>query len=160
MKENFTLPISWAGASGEPSDKSQPVRILLVEDDSEVRRGMSKMLSSAGYEVDDAEDGAFAWDTLQSNSYDLMITDNSMPRVSGVELLGKVKTAHMELPVIMVTSLSPEHEFARKPWLKPDALVLKPVVTKELLEKVLSVLGLVKIKPTTNLHGPVLVGAA
>jgi DNA-binding response OmpR family regulator len=68
-------------------------RILLVEDDSGLLRLNAEVLKRSGYDVDAVEDGAAAWDTLQLNRYDLMVTDNKMPRVSGVELLKKLQAA-------------------------------------------------------------------
>jgi two-component system alkaline phosphatase synthesis response regulator PhoP len=90
--------------------------------------------------VDAAEDGAVAWDTLQLNGYDLMVTDNSMPRVSGVDLLKKLQTARMPMPVIMATGSVPEEEFAQNPGIQPAATLLKPYTIAELLETVKDVL--------------------
>ena len=72
------------------ADPTLPVqRILVVDDDRMICQLNSDVLSAHGYIVDVAEDGADAWDALQFNTYDLMITDNSMPNLSGVELLKK-----------------------------------------------------------------------
>ena len=90
--------------------------------------------------MDAAEDGAAAWDTLQVNRYDLMVTDNDMPKVSGVELLHMLHEARMALPVIMATGQSPEAEFSRFPWLQPAAMLIKPYSFIELLETVRNVL--------------------
>jgi DNA-binding response OmpR family regulator len=115
-------------------------RILVVEDNADIRRLNAEVLARSGYHVDAAEDGAAAWDTLQRNRYDLLITDNDMPKVSGVELLQKVRAAHMALPVIMATGVPPEDGFIHSPWLQPAALLLKPYSFHELLGTVRSVL--------------------
>jgi DNA-binding response OmpR family regulator len=117
-----------------------PHRILVVEDEPAMRMVNIKMLMDAGYKVDAAEDGAAAWDTLQSKSYDLLITDNNMPKVSGIELIGKVHAAKMALPVIMATGTVPELEFIRRPWLQPAALLVKPYTATEFLGTVKTVL--------------------
>src|SRR5580658_9463351 len=83
-------------------------RILVVEDDADIRRVNTEVLIYSGYQVDAAEDGAAAWDALQLNQYDLMVTDNDMPKVTGVELIQKLQTARMAVPVIMATGTSPE----------------------------------------------------
>jgi DNA-binding response OmpR family regulator len=70
-----------------------------------------------------------------------MITDHNMPKVSGVELLKKLRAARMALPVIMATGSLPDHEFARYPWLQPAATLLKPYTTDELLGTVREVLS-------------------
>jgi DNA-binding response OmpR family regulator len=86
---------------------ASPHCILIVEDDPDIRRLNAEGLTNSGYRVDAATDGAFAWEALQRKNYDLLITDNDMPRVSGVELVKKVREAHMPLPVIMVSGSVP-----------------------------------------------------
>jgi len=119
---------------------SPPHRILVVDDEPMIRQLNIKMLIDAGYHVDAAEDGAVAWDTLQLKSYDLLITDNSMPKVSGVELIEKVRTAGMALPVIMATGSLPEREFTWHPKVKPAAVLLKPYTLAKFLGTVKTVL--------------------
>jgi DNA-binding response OmpR family regulator len=119
---------------------SPPSRILMVDDDSMIRNLSASVLTRFGYRVDTAEDGAVAWSILQIHSYSLLITDNNMPKMSGVELLKSVRSARMALPVIMATGVAPTHEFARNPGLQPDAILLKPYTVEGLLEQVLIVL--------------------
>ena len=115
-------------------------RILVVEDDSGIRQLIAEVLKRSGYHVDAAEDGAAAWDMLQLNGYDLLVTDNKMPKVSGVELLKKLQAAGVVLPVIMATGESPEKEFVQFPWLRPGAMLLKPYTIADLLGTVKQVL--------------------
>jgi DNA-binding response OmpR family regulator len=110
-----------------------PHRILMVEDDSTIRQLGTRSLINFGYHVDSAEDGAAAWESLQLNGYDLLITDNNMPRVGGLKLIRQLRAARMSLPVIMATGDIPYGEFARYPWLQPAAVLLKPYTTWELL---------------------------
>jgi DNA-binding response OmpR family regulator len=117
-----------------------PPRILVVDNDVYIRQLNTESLSLCGYQVDAAEDGAIAWDALQLNSYGLMVTDNNMPKVSGVELLNKLRAARMELPVIMATGTLPTQEFARSPWLRPAATLVKPYTIEELIRTVKKVL--------------------
>ena len=115
-------------------------RILLVEDDSGLLRLNAEVLKRSGYDVDNAEDGAAAWDMLHLNSYDLLVTDNNMPKVSGIELLKKLQAAGVVLPVIMATGALPKEEFAQYPWLQPGTILLKPYTIAELLGMVKKVL--------------------
>ena len=132
--------------AGEPvcaTLESKPTlrrRILVVEDELLVRRLNTRMLIYSGYDVDSAEDGAMAWAALQSTRYDLMVTDNEMPKVSGVELLQKVHATRLALPVIMATGKFPLDEFTRRPWLRPAVILLKPYTFDELVGAVLTVL--------------------
>jgi len=117
-----------------------PHRILVVDDEASLRRLITSTLVCSGYSVDAAEDGADAWEALQVKHYDLLITDNNMPRVSGVELLQKLHATRHALPVIMATGILPEEEFARNPCLKPAATLLKPYTLADLLKTVKAVL--------------------
>ena len=119
---------------------NSPKRILVVDDDTEIRRLSVDMLVRSGYDVEGAKDGADGWETLQANRFDLVITDNKMPRMSGLEMLEKLRVAHLEVPVIMATGYLPRHEFERKPWLKPDALLERPFSNDELLATVRKIL--------------------
>jgi DNA-binding response OmpR family regulator len=140
MNDKGTAP---AGELAGARDQSRPKpahRILVVDDDSSIRELNTMMLLRSGYEVEAAEDGAAAWDALTADDYDLIITDNHMPRVSGVELLKKLRAARMALPVIMATGILPTEEFTRYPWLQPAATLLKPYTVEELLGTVEAVL--------------------
>jgi DNA-binding response OmpR family regulator len=124
---------------GEPakapiqSQTNAPPRILIAEDDGDIRRLNTEILIHSGYEVDAAEDGDAAWNNLQARSYDLLVTDNDMPKVSGVELIKMLHADSIELPVIMATGRLPMEEFTRYPWLTPAATLLKPYTVDELL---------------------------
>jgi DNA-binding response OmpR family regulator len=126
--------------AGATNNKNPTRRILVVDDKPLILHLFTLVLNEAGYEVDPAEDGAVAWDMLQLNHYDLLITDNEMPNVSGIELLKKLHAASMTLPVIMVSGTMPTGEFARQPWLKPAACLLKPFVLAELLATIAKIL--------------------
>jgi len=136
---------SWradARAKAFPPSRANPVpHILVVDDDISLCQLNTEVLSSSGYAVAAAEDGAAAWEALNAHRYDLLITDNNMPKVSGVELLRKLHSAHMDLPVIMATGATPTAEFARSPWLHPAAVLPKPYTIGEMLSMVEVVLG-------------------
>ena len=127
-----------------------PYRILVVDDDVSIRQLNTETLIRFGYVANAAEDGAAAWDALSADSYDLLITDHNMPKVSGVELLEKLRAARMALPVIMATGALPEQEFSQQPWLQPAATLLKPYTTEEMLGTVREVL-----RATDDARGPI-----
>jgi DNA-binding response OmpR family regulator len=140
VKNNKTSP------AGEPAGipRQRPTnfshRILVVDDDSDTRQLSVDVLAGFGYNVTAVKDGAAGWEELQNTSYDLTITDNKMPRMTGIEMIGKLRSAHMTLPVIMATGQLPMNEFARKPWLKPDVMLQRPFSNDDLLEVVKKVL--------------------
>jgi PAS domain S-box-containing protein len=128
-----------AGAPGLCPANS-PHRILVVDDDRDARRLTLEVLIGAGYHVEAVKDGAAGWEALQANGYDLVITDNKMPKMTGIEMIEKLRSASRAVPVIMATASVPTHEFARKPWLKPYATLPRPFSNDDLLEAVRRVL--------------------
>lgn|SRR5664280_7339 len=139
MNENPFLTDRALATSPPHQPQSRP-RILVVEDNIEIRHLNVEALMDSGYHVDVAEDGAAGWDALQLNHYDLMITENAMPKVSGLELLQKLHAARIILPVIMATGTLPQEEFARSLWLRPAATLLQPYTLAEFLRTVKEVL--------------------
>jgi CheY-like chemotaxis protein len=118
-----------------------PFRILVVDDNRDSRQLSLELLMSSGYDVEGVNDGAAGWEALQTYDYDLVITDNHMPRMTGLEMIEKLNSACMTVPIIMATGKLPTDEFARKPWLKPDATLQKPFTNGDLLAMVRNVLG-------------------
>jgi CheY-like chemotaxis protein len=124
--------------------KESAHRILLVEDDESIRQLTTEILVRSGYEVDVAVDGEAGWEAVQAKRYDLLITDNFMPKVTGIEMVKKLHAAQMQLPVIMATALFPQDEFTQNPWLQAIPTLLKPFKTAELLSTVKEVLSVIK----------------
>jgi DNA-binding response OmpR family regulator len=120
--------------------KSSRHRILVVDDDREVRRHNVEMLIYSGYDVEEATDGADGWEALQDRRFDVVITDNTMPKMTGVEMIQKLRSSRMTVPVIMATGTMPTFEFARKPWLTPDAALIYPFSDDELLAAIRNIL--------------------
>ena len=116
-------------------------RILVVDDDAGIRQVNADVLRCFGFQTETAADVAAAWEALQANRYDLLITDNNMPKVSGVELVKKVRSAQMTLPVILATRALPIEELVRNPWLQPVATLEKPFLHRQLLATVNEVLA-------------------
>ncbi|MBT8314984.1 MAG: response regulator, partial [Maribacter sp.] len=80
-------------------------KILVVEDESAIRRVLVKILSeeSESYQVEEAEDGLRGLEAIKNNDYDLVLCDIKMPKMDGVEVLeasGKIKP---EIPFIMIS---------------------------------------------------------
>lgn len=109
-------------------------RILVVDDDIQIRRFVVRVLTTSGYRVDTAEDGAIGWHSLHGNSYDLLITDHQMPKVTGVELVRAVRSARMTSGAIPTAALE------KDPSLRIVATLPKPFTVEELLGTVRKVL--------------------
>lgn len=97
-----------------PADASQrdaliePSRVLLVDDQPEVRRVVRRSLARAGYLVVEAWNGRVAVDLALETSFDLVISDVRMPDMSGLELLSVLQARDPDLPVVLTSgSLDP-----------------------------------------------------
>src|ERR1700742_2696464 len=104
MTDRVSQPAKEPANATPPPKAKRPPRILVVEDEPVIRFLSKNVLVHAGYHVDEAEDGDAAWRMLQRQRYDLLITDNRMPKVTGIDLIKKVRTASVDLPIIMATS--------------------------------------------------------
>ncbi len=79
-------------------------KILIVDDELNMRLVLSAMLKKEGYEISAASNGKEALQILQSNKFAVVITDLKMPDVDGMELLIRIAERHPEIPVIMITA--------------------------------------------------------
>jgi DNA-binding response OmpR family regulator len=134
-KEKIQAGSEPAGVSTE-APKNPSHRILVVDDDPDTRQLSVDVLVSSEYEVDAAMDGAAGWEALRARHYDLVITDNKMPKMTGVEMIEKLRYTRVDLPVIMATSQLPTYIFDEKPWLTPDAMLQRPFSNDDLLATV------------------------
>lgn len=91
----------------ESEENETKNRILVAEDSITIRTMLRSYLENAGYIVKTAIDGAQAFEFLQQNEYDLVVSDVEMPRMNGFELTAKIREtmAYAHLPVILVTAL-------------------------------------------------------
>jgi two-component system cell cycle sensor histidine kinase/response regulator CckA len=125
----------------QPIQSGSAHRILVVDDEISVRQLTTEMLTRAGFEVDAAADGSAGWEAIQGNHYDLVITDNFMPHVTGIEMVKRIHAGSMNLPVIMATAIFPQEEFELHTWLQSIPTLLKPFRAAELLSTVRKVLS-------------------
>jgi DNA-binding response OmpR family regulator len=148
MKDNELLPaVAPALAPLRHPTHLPTLRILVVDDDSDLRRLYTEALVCPGYQVDATEDGAAALKALRINNYHLLITEHDLPTLTGVELVRTLRAARMALPVIMAAARLPVYELARNPSLQPVAVLPKPFYISQLLETVKVVLRATESAP-------------
>ncbi|OGV45287.1 MAG: hypothetical protein A2017_08775 [Lentisphaerae bacterium GWF2_44_16] len=121
--------------------------ILVVEDEANTRFSLNVLLKRAGYNVSTAPDGTSAFELLDKSEeknelYDLLLTDLQMPEMTGVELIRKMKSKNITMPVIAFTGFGDKatiiellregcEEYLDKPFSEEDLLVkIKQVFTK------------------------------
>jgi DNA-binding NtrC family response regulator len=107
-------------------------RLLIVDDEEEVRVALRQVLDADGYEIVEAGDGSTALTLLQSQPFHVVISDQIMPGLSGIDLLKLVRVRHPDVVRIMLTGdRDPEttlrsinesevYRFIRKPWNNRD----------------------------------------
>jgi putative two-component system response regulator len=100
----MTLSLEVATTSKDTRDQTRSYRILLVDDENGIRQSLSTYLEIHGFDVETAEDAATALDLFQKQRPDMVLTDISMPGMSGLDLLQQVKEKDQTVEVIMITA--------------------------------------------------------
>jgi len=111
-------------------------RILLVDDDPLSLRSISLFLGEEGYQVQEAHDGMEALDCLKNDSFDLILSDIFMPRCNGFGVLEEAKKMSPHIPVIFITAYPTSDPRTKASSLGVEALILKPLLFEDLLEKI------------------------
>jgi two-component system OmpR family response regulator len=112
--------------------KEGPVRILIAEDDAILAGGLRCILQKSGYAVDWVKNGAEADAALASNEFDLLILDISLPKLSGLEVLKRLRARNSRLPVLLLTALDSIEDRVRGLDAGADDYLVKPFQLAEL----------------------------
>ena len=112
------------------------MRILIAEDDPSIAEGLQRTLRKAGHAVDWAKTGGEADAALGSDEFDLLILDISLPKLSGFEVLKRLRARDSRLPVLMLTALDSVNDRVRGLDAGADDYLVKPFALEELLARV------------------------
>lgn len=110
-------------------------RILVVDDDPQIRRAMKSTLINRGYEVSDSRTGEEALDRLRSETYDLLLLDMNMPGIGGIETCRIIRSTS-DIAIIMLTVNRTEKDKVEALDAGADDYVTKPFSTPELLARI------------------------
>jgi len=108
------------------------MRILVVEDDSVLRDGLTRSLRNAGYAVDTAQDGKIADDLLSVHTFDLLVLDLGLPGVDGLEVLRRLRRRGSAVPVLILTARDSVEDRVAGLDLGADDYMVKPFNLAEL----------------------------
>ena len=109
------------------------VRILCLDDDPGIRLVCEQVLARFGYDVDTVEDGSAGWMAMQREEYDLLITDNDMPGLSGLELLRRMRLAQIGLPAVLMSGAFGSGLIEDLSQLEKTTILRKPFTPEQLL---------------------------
>jgi DNA-binding response OmpR family regulator len=114
-------------------------RLLVIDDDADIRNLLRELLERAGYEVAESSNGRDGLRTLYSISPDLVLLDVSMPELDGWQTLERIRDLS-DVPVLMLTARGHELERVRGLQAGADDYVVKPFGRQELLARVQALL--------------------
>ena len=113
-------------------------KVLIADDSKAVRQRLKIFLDRhVSCELVEAEDGQEAFEKLQSDRFDILITDINMPRMSGLSLIGKVrKELKLRIPIVIVTTMGYEEDRDAGMRLGADTYITKPINGSQLISTV------------------------
>lgn len=131
------------------------MRILVAEDDAILADGVTRTLRQSGYAVDWVNNGAEADSALDTDNFDLLILDIGLPKVSGLDVLKRLRARDSRLPVLILTALDGVHDRVRGLDAGADDYLAKPFDLSELEARVRALVrrGMAG-GPTLLRHGP------
>lgn len=122
---------------------ADPMRVVVADDDADIRELVTFKLQQAGYEIDAVADGAQAWATISEAPPRLAVLDVMMPGLSGLDVLRKVREDERTktVPVILLTARSRDSDVDSGFATGATDYVIKPFSPRELVHRVSSVLA-------------------
>src|SRR5579871_2242115 len=116
----------------EPMTAETQWRVLLVDDEPALARVFARALVAAGFTVDVAGDGVDGLNQLLAGSYDVLVSDVCMPRMSGLRLLDAIRKARPDIPVVLMTARLDPQTYERARELGTVRYLLKPFTLEQL----------------------------
>lgn len=111
-------------------------RLLIIEDDPALLRGLKDNLLAQGYEVRTATDGQRGLEALLVDPPDLVLLDIMLPRLNGYEICRAVRQRQLDLPILMLTARGQEEDIVRGLEMGADDYITKPFGIRELLARI------------------------
>jgi DNA-binding response OmpR family regulator len=115
-------------------------RVVIVEDEQAIRRGIRDLLRAAGYQVTEAADGEVGLQEAVRLGVDLVLLDLQMPKKDGLQVLAELRKVRPTLPVIILTARGTEDDRVKGLKMGADDYVVKPFSARELIARVEAVL--------------------
>ena len=125
-------------------------RVLIIEDDTTMLRGLRDNFQARGYLVQTAADGQTGLDQALADPPDLIVLDIMLPKLNGYEVCRRIREHELEMPILMLTAKGQEEDIVRGLELGADDYVTKPFSIRELLARAQAFLRRRAAKPVDN----------
>lgn len=115
------------------------MRVLIVDDFATMRKIVKNILTQLGFKTFiEADDGSVAWDILQKEDVDFIVSDWNMPKMAGIDLLKKVRSEYKnpDIPFLMVTAEAQKENIVEAVKAKVSNYIVKPFTPETLSEKI------------------------
>jgi DNA-binding response OmpR family regulator len=112
------------------------MKILIIEDEAKVADFLQNGLRQSGYETDVAVDGQEGYDKIRANDYDLILLDLMLPKISGIDLVPKIRSCKPAVPIIAVTAKASVEDRVQGLNSGCDDYLVKPFSFAELLARI------------------------
>ena len=129
-------------------------KILIVEDEPNIRMGLTDNLQFEGYGVETAGDGELGLKMILEGDYDLIILDVMMPKLSGFDICRTVRSKNIDTPIILLTAKGEEIDKVLGLELGADDYITKPFSLRELLARIKAILRRRNTSSQTQGQGP------
>lgn len=119
------------------------IKVLIVDDFATMRRILKNILKQLGFtNLVEADDGTTAWEALEGQSIDLIISDWNMPKMTGIELLRKVRASdkYKKTPFLMVTAEAQKQNVIEAVQAGVSNYVVKPFTAEAIFDKLAKIL--------------------
>jgi DNA-binding response OmpR family regulator len=129
---SFTIPLLPTIAAPLGASSAEAPRILVVDDDPDIRQLLQDCLRAKGYRVQSAIDGVRALEAVRAETYEGMILDIGVPSMDGMDVLRQIRRWDQQIPIVMVTASGSKELAVRAIGMGAQAYVLKPFDVDEL----------------------------
>lgn len=129
-------------------------KVLLAEDETNLRAAIAKSLRGEGYTVVECADGKKALETFYNEHIDIVITDIMMPNIDGNQLTAKIRKENKNIPILMLTALEAIDDKEKGFNSGTDDYLVKPILMKELALRIKALLRRYKINNENKIELP------
>jgi len=129
---SFTIPLFPTVAMPRGGASAETPRILVVEDDPDIRQLLQDRLQAMGYRIQSAVDGVHAVEVMRGERFEGMILDMGIPFIDGMDVLQHIRKWDQQIPIVMITASDSKESAVRAIGMGAQAYMLKPFDVNEL----------------------------